>query len=332
MRRMAAFVLLFVAALAAPGWASTPPTNFSDAKELARKLVWHDWNQGALGTAYCGCDWTWTGRSGGRIDLQSCGYRPRAQATRAARLEWEHVVPAHSFGQQRQCWQRGGREYCRANDPAFRAMEADLHNLVPAIGEVNADRSNFRLGMIPGEDRQYGACDFEVDFKARVAEPRDAVKGLFARVYFYMYDRYDLRMSDAQEQLLMAWDKQFPVTEWERERDRRIARIMGHSNPFVTGARQWSRGHRNTKEGLVTPIPANHPARGAERREEPASPHPAQRPSSAAAPIVGNRNSKVYHLPEGCPSYAAVSARNRVTFESEAQARAAGYRKAGNCR
>ena len=39
-------------------------------------------------------------------------------------------------------------------------MEADLHNLVPAIGEINGDRSNFTFEHIDGEERVYGACDF----------------------------------------------------------------------------------------------------------------------------------------------------------------------------
>jgi Metal binding domain of Ada len=52
--------------------------------------------------------------------------------------------------------------------------------------------------------------------------------------------------------------------------------------------------------------------------------------TSAIGPIIGNRNSKIYHLPN-CPDYLKVSERNRVSFESEAEAEAAGYRKARNC-
>ncbi|MDP2285424.1 MAG: deoxyribonuclease I, partial [Pseudohongiella sp.] len=48
--------------------------------------------------------------------------------------------------------------------------------------------------------------------------------------------------------------------------------------------------------------------------------------------IRGNRNSNIYHLSEGCPGYAQVAESNRVNFESEQAALAAGYRKAGNCR
>jgi deoxyribonuclease-1 len=321
--------LILTACFLIAGLAHTAaPQSFELAKALAREQVYHDQNMGSsVGTLYCGCDWGWVGRSGGRVDLSSCGYEPRAQATRAARIEWEYIVPAHNFGHQRQCWQSGGRAHCKESDPVFRAMEADLHNLAPAVGEVNADRSNLRYGMVTGVAPQYGACPTKVDFKARVAEPRDAVKGFVARVTFYMHDRYDLSMSDAQQRLLMAWDASYPVSRWELERDRRIAKIMGHSNPFVTGARHWTRGHRNSKEGLVAPIPAGHPALRSER------PSPASRPQGETKEVViGNRNSKIYHLPQGCPSYAKVSPQNQVRFDTEAQAQAAGFRKAGNCR
>jgi len=238
-------------------------------------------------------------------------------------------VPAHSFGQQRKCWQEGGRKRCVADDPVFRMMEADMHNLIPSAGELNADRSNFRFGILPSTPRRHGACDFKVDFKARIVEPRDDVKGMFARIYFYMHDRYDLRMSDQQQRLLMAWDKMYPATAWELERDRRIAKIMGHSNPFVVGTRQWTRGHRNIADGIMTLIPMGHRS---QRLSSSAQAAPNDTDSTPVGAVLGNRGSKVYHLPQGCPGYESVAAENRVHFENEASARAAGFRKAGNCR
>ncbi len=80
----------------------------------------HDQASSALGDLYCGCKWTWVGKSGGRIDAASCGYQTRKQQNRAERTEWEHIVPAHTFGNQRQCWKNGGREHCVDNDPVFR--------------------------------------------------------------------------------------------------------------------------------------------------------------------------------------------------------------------
>lgn len=68
------------------------PATFDRAKIEARKFIYHDRN--GQGDFYCGCNWEWVGRSGGRVDLQGCGYQIRAQQARAERIEWEHVVPA----------------------------------------------------------------------------------------------------------------------------------------------------------------------------------------------------------------------------------------------
>ena len=309
------FVSLFHSALL-----SAAPATFEAAKTQARQQVYHDRNDD--GTFYCGCTWEWVGRSGGRVDHQSCGYQTRAQPNRATRIEWEHIVPASLFGQQRQCWQQGGRTNCKKSDPAFNVMEADLHNLTPAIGETNADRSNYRFGVLPGTDYRHGQCDFKVEFSDRVVEPRDAVKGQIARVWFYMHDRYNLNMATQQQRLMMAWDRQYPPTSWEQERNQRIGRLMGHENLFVISERQWHLNHKNSGDGL----------RPASSSRAPASPAPATTRTSQAERIIGNQNSKVYHLPQGCPSYHQVSSRNIRWFDSEAEAQKQGYRKAGNCR
>lgn len=303
-----------------PGYAA--PQSFEKAKIELRQKVYFDRND--TGDLYCGCDWQWMGRSGGRVDLQSCGYKVRRDANRAQRIEWEHVVPAWVMGHQRQCWQSGGRENCKSTDPVFRVMEADMHNLSPSIGEVNADRSNYRFGMLPSTPKQYGGtCPTKTDFKQRVTEPRDEVKGQIARVYFYMHDRYNLSMSKQQQQLMMAWHRQYPVSDWERERDRRIARSMGHHNPFVTGERTWALGYKPAGDGLA--------ARAQPVARKPVALAP-QQAEEGAAPVIGNRNSKVYHLATGCPSYGQVGEKNRVPFSTADEAEAAGYRRAGNCR
>lgn len=306
------FVLFLVFSVALQLHAA--PANFSQAKVLARQQVYQD--RSAVGDLYCGCPWQWRGKSGGRVDPHECGYQVRKQAVRAARIEWEHIVPASNFGRQRQCWQRGGRKHCEATDPVFSRMEADLHNLAPSVGEVNGDRQNFNYGLLPGAPARHGQCDFRVDFKQRLVQPRPAIRGMVARVTFYMADRYGLRLSRQQQQLYMAWDRDYPPSAWERRRDGRIAAIMGHHNPFVTGERRWLLGYEPVRDGL---------------EDTPAAPPRARMMPRAAKPIHGNRNSGVYHLP-GCPSYDAMAERNRVIFQDRRQADAAGYRLAGNCR
>lgn len=51
-----------------------------------------------------------------------------------------------------------------------------------------------------------------------------------------------------------------------------------------------------------------------------------------ALEIVGNRNSKIYHWNPGCPDFNKIAEKNRVPFKSMAEAEAAGYRAAMNCK
>lgn len=205
--------------------------SFSQAKAYAVEI-----NADAPGSFYCGCKISWTGKKG-TPDLASCGYQVRKNAQRASRIEWEHVVPAWTFGHQLQCWQEGGRKNC-AKDAGYRRIESDLHNLQPSVGEVNGDRANFMYGQWRGGEGQYGQCAMKVDFKNKLAEPPQQARGAIARTWFYMRDQYKISMSSQQTQLMTAWSKLNPVNSWECERDKRIARVQGNHNPYVQQACQ----------------------------------------------------------------------------------------------
>ncbi|EHM41375.1 deoxyribonuclease I [Hafnia alvei] len=203
--------------------------NFTQAKAAAVKV-----NQDAPGSFYCGCKIEWQGKKG-IPDLESCGYQPRKNLNRASRIEWEHVVPAWQFGHQMQCWQDGGRKNC-AKIPQYVKIETDLHNLQPAVGEVNGDRNNFMYSQWRGGEGQYGQCSMKVDFKNKQAEPPARARGAIARTYFYMRDQYNIRLSKQQTQLFDVWNRQYPVTKWECLRDQRIANMQGNHNPYVQQA------------------------------------------------------------------------------------------------
>ncbi|HHP0356106.1 TPA: endonuclease [Campylobacter lari subsp. concheus] len=151
-------------------------------------------------------------------------YTPRNEYTkkgkvnqRAKRIEWEHIMPAQNFGKHLPCWREGGRKACQ-NDPLFTKMEADKQNLVPAIGEINGDRSNFRYAEAPLnlEYTQYGNCKVYTDFKAKRFYPANYSKGYIARSYLYMSATYNIRLSDQERKLMESWDKQYPMSEKEK--------------------------------------------------------------------------------------------------------------------
>jgi deoxyribonuclease-1 len=207
--------------------------DFRKAKDVLPRVY-----QGHESEYYCGCQYT-----GKKVNLGSCGYKVRKNLARAERVEWEHIVPAWTIGHQRQCWNEkvggrlGGRKNCIANDPAFRAAEGDLVNLVPSVGEVNGDRNNFPYTQwTAGKVDMYGQCQTAVDFKNRAVQPRPEIRGEIARIEMYMSTAYGLRLSQQDRRLFCAWSKQYPVSNWERERNRRISAIQGNGDPFVTDA------------------------------------------------------------------------------------------------
>ena len=184
---------------------------------------------------YCGCPYS--GKQ--NIDTVPCGFRPRENPRRksykrARRIEWEHIVTAHNMGHFRPCWREGGRKNCTNNDPTFEMMEGDLHNLYPAIGEINGDRSNFMYSQWTNSpEPMYGSCETVVDFKLKKVQPRKEIRGLIARVHFYMENQYGIKLSNQDRKLFEAWDKMYPVTKEECERDSRIEKKQGNRNPFV---------------------------------------------------------------------------------------------------
>src|SRR5476651_1551779 len=214
-RKIVVSALIFTALLSLSAL-SKGINNFTQAKAEAVKI-----NQGAQ-TFYCGCDISWQGKKG-TPDLQSCGYQVRKSELRAQRIEWEHVMPAWQFGHLRQCWQEGGRKSCTKDD-GYGQIETDMYT------------------QWNGGEGQYGRCEMKIDFKAKAAEPPARARGAIARTYFYMRDRYQLNLSRQQTQLFTAWDRQYPVSGWECERDNRIANVQGNHNPYVLQACQQRKG------------------------------------------------------------------------------------------
>ena len=141
-------------------------------------------------------------------------------------------MPAHNFGKYLPCWKQGGRKACK-KDKTFKLMEADMHNLVPAIGEVNGNRSNYRYGANKPNIGQYGQCNVQVDFKAKRVYVKDDVRGDIARIYFYMSDTYNIRLSKQERKMMNVWDKFDPVDEWELLKNERVKLLQNNYNHFV---------------------------------------------------------------------------------------------------
>ncbi|MBM7649114.1 endonuclease I [Bacillus ectoiniformans] len=133
----------------------------------------------------------------------------------------EHIIPQSWFG---------------AREP----MKGDLHHLFVCEPNCNTARSNF-----PFEDFSFynpespkekirNRCGVAVNGRF---EPEDG-KGISARAVLYFLLRYPdaIRKSFLKQldvPLLIRWHKEFPVTIYEKHRNRAIAHIQGNRNPFI---------------------------------------------------------------------------------------------------
>lgn len=209
--------------------------DFSDAKYALENYVVHDHRV----TIYCNAEFD----KDKRIQLPP-GFETGSHPKRAERVEWEHAVPAENFGRAFKSWREGhkrcvkngqpykGRKCARKVSEAFRKIEADMYNLFPAIGAVNARRRNYDYAELPDEDAAFGSCAARIG--KRSFEPPNSAKGQLARASLYMDAQYsEFRLSRQQKKLFTAWDRLYPVDKWECTRTRRIEKIQGNENMFV---------------------------------------------------------------------------------------------------
>lgn len=175
--------------------------------------------------------WTTVYRQGGKTLYCSASFSTKNYKERKKLANAEHVFPMSWAAKALHC---GTRKKCQKRSAAFREIESDLHNIYPAVIAVNKARSNFRFADIPGEKRQFGRCDFEVDERKRLAEPTPAIRGEIARAMLYMEYQYGLPLHKKTKTLMQAWDKADAPSKEEKRRAQIIQREQGKENPFIT--------------------------------------------------------------------------------------------------
>ena len=229
-------IILLIVNIALPIYAKvSEPITIQQANHLA--AIIHKNHQT---TFYCGCTY-----SNKAVDLKSCGYLVQKSKKRATQLEWEHIVPASMLGKDLSCWQNPiccndkscykGRACCQKIDPDFLKMATDLHNIVPAIGELNGIRSNYSFAELPQiKSHQFGYCYYKVDRKNKKVEPRAKVKGTIARTYLYMVERYKITLTPQEQKLFLKWNKKYPPNSWEIEWNKQVRNIQHNDNHYIS--------------------------------------------------------------------------------------------------
>lgn len=206
--------------------------SFNKSKTKLNKSVYGHKNK----TFYCGCSY-----QAKSIDLKSCEVKTNKHKKRKTRLEWEHIVPAHAFGESFLEWRehkkicgkksKSPRKCARRKSKLFKLMEGDPFNLVPAVGSVNALRSNYSFAEIyEGEELCAG-----FRLKDRKVMPAKHLKGDIARIYFYMNNKYPHRgiISRKNTKLFEAWNKLDPISPEECKRYQSIKNQFNAENEIL---------------------------------------------------------------------------------------------------
>ena len=210
--------------------------SFSKSKKIFEKQVY---NNHPI-TLYCGA--TFDAKK--KLTLPK-GFNTTKYIKRAKKIEWEHVVPAENFGRTFREWHDGHKQCMNSKGKAFkgrkcaekvnteyRYMQADMFNLYPAIGAVNALRSNYNFTILPNVKNDFGSCDMKID--NRKAEPPEIARGKISRTYLYMEDTYKrYNMSKSQRKLMNAWNSMYPVDSWECARAKKITNLQKSNNNVV---------------------------------------------------------------------------------------------------
>lgn len=205
--------------------------NFTEAKKNLTTIYRYAENPV---TFYCNCPIIIDSKKHLLPNLEACGYVPGKLKSRAERIEWEHIMPASWLGNQLKCWQNGGRKNC-AKDRVFAEREGDMHNLVPAIGEINAIRSNYRYAILDSSLPKFNSCDFVVSNKEpKSVQPAPYTRGFIARAFLYMSDKYKIHLSKQNQKMMEAWNEKYDVTPWECRRNSVIEEMQGNDNKFIT--------------------------------------------------------------------------------------------------
>ena len=238
--RSAAAVCAALFATCAFAGGNTTNEDFRESKKMLERKVYFDHRV----TLYCG--YAYDREKNVRLPQ---GFTTESHQDRSGRVEWTHAVPAEHFGRYFREWREGsgrcinemgrfysGRLCAEKLSPEFRLIQADMYNLFPAVGSVNAIRSNYSFEMLPGAPYSFGTCEMKI--ANRRAEPPERSRGEIARAMLYMEATYSpvYRMGTRQRRLIEEWNAKYPVTQWECTRAGRIGGLQGNENAVTANA------------------------------------------------------------------------------------------------
>jgi len=203
--------------------------NFDNTKDISLSLTLKSKDPK---TIYAGCSLT----TQGKIVYNKCKYKPRniGATAKLTTPDAEHISPASwYYNAPNKCLGVvDKREGCLKVDQVYLNYYTDLHNLQPAVAEINRDRGDRPYCSTIG-GKEYGTSGVRIDLLRDCLWVPDSIKGNVARVILYMSGRYGIDLPTKDKNLYQNWNTLDPVDNDERLRNKEIALIQGNINSFI---------------------------------------------------------------------------------------------------
>lgn len=115
-------------------------------------------------------------------------------------------------------------------------QKSDLHHLYPTDSQLNSIRGNHPFGEVV-QDTLNTKCPISHigydETGTTVFEPPQNHKGNVARALFYFSIRYQMPISENEEQTIRQWHQDDPVDADEQLRNDQVESHQGNRNPFI---------------------------------------------------------------------------------------------------
>lgn len=159
------------------------------------------------------------------------------------KIEWEHIMPASKmlddlqeckigYEQNKESYQ-SPRDYCQRTNSVYRKRVSDLHNLVPAIAQINRDRKDIAYSEQnkTSMKNKKNLNDFNDLRKCGYRQgdvflPRADARGWIARTMLYMEKMYGINLKEEKGKY-ENWARRYRPSQKEVKVRQIINTIMG---------------------------------------------------------------------------------------------------------
>lgn len=147
-------------------------------------------------------------------------------------LNCEHTWPKSRFGK--------ASNYKRA--PESKQKVSDLHHLFVSDSRMNSIRGNLEFAEVTVPKKELNCSQNKYGYASKLDgtlsnklfyEPPKDHKGNIARALFYFSVRYNMHISEREEETLRRWNSEDPVDQNEINRNEEIFKVQKNRNPFI---------------------------------------------------------------------------------------------------